>query len=116
MAEPATIERGSMWRVKFPEAMGYEQGGSRPAMVISANAMNQGRLGLVVIAIMTTKLSKYPSHVLAAAAVTGADIDGSVMCKHIRTVSVTRLGEKIGQADASILAQVDARVRRILAL
>jgi mRNA interferase MazF len=116
MTAPATIERGSMWRVRFPESIGHEQGGSRPAMVISADAMNQGRSGLVVMAIMTTKLPKYPSHVLAAASVTGADVDGCIMCEHLRTVSVGRLGEKIGQADASILAQVDARVRRILAL
>ncbi|MDB5097704.1 MAG: transcriptional modulator of MazE/toxin, MazF, partial [Cyanobacteria bacterium RYN_339] len=105
-----------MWWVELPAAVGHEQVGKRPAMVISADRMNHGRSGLVVVAVMTTNAPKYPSHIAAPATVTGAKRDGTVMCEHLHTVSVERMSPRpIGQADAAVLAQVDTAIRRILA-
>ena len=117
MAPAVPIERGSIWWVELSPAVGHEQAGKRPVMVISAPPMNRGRSGLVVVAVMTGQASKYPSHVLAPAAVTGAAHDGTVMCEHLHTLSVDRMDTRpVGQANAAVMALVDASIRRLLAL
>ncbi len=117
MPPVAPITRGSIWWCDFAPVAGREQNGRRPALVVSSDGLNRGRSGLVMVAIMTGQAPKVPSHVAAPAAVTGCERDGTVMCEHLRTVSVERLDARpIGQADRAIMAEVDARLRRLLAL
>jgi mRNA interferase MazF len=117
MPPTVPVNRGSIWWANFAPVVGHEQDGRRPAMVISADGLNQGASRLVIVAIMTSQAPKVASHVLAQAALTGCPRDGTVMCEHVRTISVDRLdGSPIGQADSTIMALVDTRVRRILAL
>lgn len=117
MPPAGPVNRGSIWWADLAPTRGREQAGHRPALVVSNDGLNHGRSGLVVVAVMTSQPPKVPSHVLAPAAATGADRDGTVMCEHLRTISVDRLGDRpIGQLDRHLMAEVDARLRRILAL
>ena len=117
MAPTVPVTRGSIWWCDFSPVVGREQNGRRTALIISNDGLNQGRSGLVVVAIMTGQPPKVPSHVAAPAAVTGCPRDATVMCEHIRTISLDRLdATPIGRVDAAIMADVDVRVRRLLGL
>lgn len=117
MAPSVAITRGSIWWCDFSPVIGREQNGRRPALVLSHDGLNQGRSGLVIVAIMTSQPPKVPSHVAAPATVTGTGRDGAIMCEHIRTISTDRLDAKpIGQVDTAIMREVEARMRRLLAL
>lgn len=117
MPPAVPVTRGSIWWCDFSPVVGREQDGRRTALVLSNDGLNQGRSGLVVVAIMTGQEPKVPSHVAAPAAVTGCPRDATVMCEHIRTISINRLdANPIGRVDAAIMAEVEARIKRLLGL
>lgn len=117
MSAPSQRTRGSIWWCDFSPVVGHEQRGRRPALLVSQDRLNQGRSGLVIVAVMTSQPPKVPSHLPAPASLTGCAKDGTILCEHLRTVSVERLsGPRLGQAAPALMAQVDACLKRLLAL
>ena len=47
--------RGEVWDVNLDPVLGDEQGGKRPALVVSVNEFNQGPSGLVTVVPITSK-------------------------------------------------------------
>ena len=55
--------RGEVWVVELDPARGHEQRGTRPALVVSTDAFNNGPAGLVLVAPMTTRDRRIPVRV-----------------------------------------------------
>ena len=55
--------RGEIWGVDLSPALGHEQGGHRPALVVSVDAFNAGPAELVVVLPLTSKAKGVPFHV-----------------------------------------------------
>ena len=58
---PDQPSRGQVWFLNLDPTEGREQSGSRPALVISVNAFNQGPAGLVVVLPVTSKAKVFHS-------------------------------------------------------
>ena len=58
----------------------------------------------------------YPFHVLLRASVTGLDRDSKAQAEQVRSVSVARIGARLGVLPAPVMAQLDQALRLHLAL
>jgi mRNA interferase MazF len=91
--------------------IGHEQGGARPALIVSGEQFNSLPHGLCVVAPITSRIRDIPTHVPIAPPDSGLKHPSVVMCDQPRTISLDRLKFCRGAADA---ATIDA-VRQVIA-
>lgn len=90
--------RAEIWLVDFGEPVGPEQGGRRPAMVVSADALNPGPAGVVIVVPLTTAHRALPSHVEIEAGESGLHHTSYAKCEDVKSVSEQRLVACLGVA------------------
>ena len=95
---------------------GHEQGGRRPALVLSIDAFNGGPAGLVVALPITSRIRPMLVHVLIQAGEAGLPNDSVVLCEQVRVLSQERCARRVGQVSLAVMAEVESRVRMILGL
>jgi mRNA interferase MazF len=106
------ILRGQLYWIDFGQnTIGSEQGGSRPALVMSNNLGNNFGTTVVVIA-LTTKMSKasnIPVHVLIDTLEyeTGLEQDSIVLTEQIRTVDKKRILGYIGECPFGLMRKIE---------
>jgi mRNA interferase MazF len=108
--------RGEIWNADLDPTRGREQSGRRPVLVVSTDAFNRGPAELVVVLPVTTKDKRIPWHVAVKTGVGGLTRDSYVMCEAIRCISRERLIKNLGAVPASILDEVELRMRMLLEL
>lgn len=107
------IERGDIYYCKIPkETVGCEQGGTRPGVVISNNTGNHFGEAVIVALITGRNHIRLPTHVFTDS----TKYRSVVMCEQIRTVSKTRLIDKIGHVTPAEMASIDAALKVSLCL
>lgn len=108
--------RGEIWDVNVNPTRGHEQAGIRPALVVSADGLNHGRAGLVVVVPLTTKNRGIPLHVPIESPEGGVRETSYAMCEAVRSVSADRLERPWGTVSAATIALVEDRLRVVLDL
>ena len=108
--------RGEIWVVDLDPTRGREQRGTRPALVVSANQINQGPAQLAVVVPLTTTERGVPLHVRIDLPDGGARDVSFAMCEMVRSVSIERLARRWGRVDARTIAIVEDRLRILLDL
>lgn len=108
--------RGEVWRVDLETVRGREQGGQRPAVVVSASTFNAGPSGLIVICPLTTRERRIRFHFPIEPPDGGLRVRSFVLCDQIRTVSTDRLTLRLGMLRAVSLAAIEERLRILLDL
>ncbi|MDK0519484.1 type II toxin-antitoxin system PemK/MazF family toxin [Streptomyces sp. ML-6] len=122
------MRRGDIHLVDLEPAggSGANAGGSGadkigPAVIVSNNAANQavelnGR-GVVTVVPLTSNTSRvYPFQVLLPAAECGLPEDSKARCEQIRDVTPERVLKRIGTVPRRRMTEIDAALRRHLAL
>lgn len=102
--------RGDLFWADHGPVLGHEQGGRRPVLVLSHEVFNASH-GVAIVASVTGKPSRgtFPlSHPLASGGLAKASW---AMSWQIRTVSVHRMGRRIGHVDE---AEVDRVVEGLM--
>src|SRR4051812_8806220 len=102
------IQRGEIYFVDLDPVRGREQGGRRPVLVISANAVN--RLPLVVTVVVGTKGEKvardYPINVRLSPAETGLEMETVFLCFQVRSLDPPRFVDPaVGRPSGKFLAR-----------
>lgn len=115
------MSRGELWWVDFDPSMGAEAGKRRPALIVGRDALVRATLehgsGTVTVVPVTSSLTKvYPFQVLLPAGTGGLERDSKVQAEQIRTVSVTRLVERMGKVPERVSRQIDDAIRLYLGL
>jgi len=108
--------RGDVWSVNLDPAMGREQAGTRPALVVSVDKFNHGPADLIVVLPITSKDKKQPLHVRVKPPEGGLTVLSFVKCDDIRSVSKQRLKHFHGAVSAHTIAEVEGRIRILLHL
>ena len=108
--------RGDVWQVDFEPIRGHEQGRTRPAVIVSANAFNAGPSGLVVVCPLTTRDRRIRFHVPVEPPEGGLRIRSFVLCDQVRTVSTERLTARSGALGPLSMHRIDERLRILLDL
>lgn len=101
-----------MWWVNLDPGQGGEIRKLRPAVVLSANALNRGRRTVVVVPLSTGPAPRPP--IVVATPSAGA---GSVaVCDQLRAVDRGRLTRQTGKLTSADLRLVEDGVRSVLEL
>jgi mRNA interferase MazF len=99
--------------IDFTLQAGHEQGGRRPALVLSP-ALYNGKVGLAVICSITNQMKGYPFEVALPA---GLKIRGAVLSDHMKNLDWrARKAERVGVAPAALLTAVRGRIAALLGL
>lgn len=112
------VSRGDVLTANLEPVQGSEQGGSRPAVVISRDAINRSS-PVVVICPITDAANKtkfYPSHVRVASGTGGLKLDSIVVCEQVRAINKTRLSAPIGRFDKKVMTSIEAALKITLDL
>ena len=110
-----SARRGDIWLVDFDEPIGREQSGRLPAVVVSADRLNESRAGVVIVVPCTTADRGLPSHVELDPALTGLDEVSYAKCEDVKSVSERRLISPLGRADDEALFLIKRALQFLLA-
>lgn len=98
----ARILRGDIYWAELDPTVGNEQAGRRPILVVSNDVFND-RSGTVIAVAVTSQEPKAPFPLTAALSNRELPKPSWVKIGQIRTLSVQRLGRKLGQASTTDL-------------
>src|SRR5690349_14406447 len=102
--------RGELYQANLDPVTGSEQGGTRPVLIVSRNALNASA-PIVIVVPLTRRQNKtrlYPTHVEVRAGEGGLSKDSVVLCEQIRVISKERIGKRIGQFGPQTFSRVEA--------
>ncbi len=113
--------RGEIRAVDLDPARDSEANKRRPAVIVSNDAANTTALrlirGVVTVVPITSNISRvYPFQVLLPATACGLPSDSKAQAEQVRSVAIERIGRRMGQLTAPLLAELDESLRLHLAL
>jgi mRNA interferase MazF len=103
------------WRTSRNEG-GAAGSGQRPALVISADALNQSPAGLVIVVSIIGTDRGIPAHVRVDVGEGGLTKPSVIMADQVRTVSLRRIGRVMGAVTPATMKLVDDQLKLILDL
>ena len=111
------MKEGDLIWVTDPAAVGSEQQGKRPALVVSCDAFNQTGIA-IVCAVSSHRGSAHATRTpLEVAIPKGLAIQGVVLTEQVRTIDWKARGiSAAGNAGRTTLLEVRVRLRKILAI
>lgn len=103
-------KRGDIYFVNFGEKTGSEQGGVRPALIVSNNKANKYSPVVTVIPLSARVWKKkyLPTHMqIPLSKSVGLDKPSMALAEQVETLDKARLGEKLGEVlDTSLMEQI----------
>jgi mRNA interferase MazF len=105
-----------VWLVDFGDPVGREQSGRRPAVIVSADPLNESRAGVVVVVPITTADRGLPSHVEIDRGSSGLDEVSYAKCEDVKSVSEQRLIGRLGSVNDEVMFQAARALRFLLEL
>jgi mRNA interferase MazF len=105
---------GDIWDVRFDPVVGAEQGGIRPALVISSDYFNQIQTNLYFIAPITGTDRGLEYQISIAGREGGLSKNSVIMCDQARSASVQRFRIKRGEVSSGALRSVQQMVGRLI--
>ncbi len=115
------MNRGDIVLVELESVCGSEANKTRPAVIVSSNAVNnsaerRGR-GIISVVPVTSNLRHvFPFQVLLPKDQTGLAIDSKARAEQIRSISTERVVRHIGAVGAQKLRELDDALRLHLSL
>ena len=109
------MERGEIWRVSLDPAVGHEQQGQRPVVIVSPRSFNQLTQTPIVLPITTR--GRFPRRQGFAVSLESAGIHtiGVIRCDQPRSIDLTaRNGERLEIVPEILMNDVLARLAAIL--
>lgn len=102
--------RGELYQASLDPAVGSEQGGTRPVLIVSRNALN-ANAPIVIVVPLTRREHKrqlYPTHVELHAGEGGLAKDSVALCEQVRVISKERVTKRIGQISHQAMSRVNS--------
>lgn len=100
------IRRGDIYYADLDPAIGSEQGGKRPVLVLQNDIGNKFS-NTVIVAALTSKMKpKLPTH-LVLPEVAGLIAGSIILLEQLRTVDKSRLDKQAGKLDPAMMRLVD---------
>lgn len=97
------IKRGDIYYIDKYPTTGSEQQAGRPAIIVSNEKNNQHSATVEVVYLTTQPKADLPTHVT----INSAPRESIALCEQVTSVSVDRIGDKMGQLTKREMAQVD---------
>ncbi len=112
------IVRGEVWWADLPDPVASDPGGTRPVLVVQANAFNRSRIATVLAVAITTneRLADLPGNVRLSPRDTGLKFSSVANVSQIVTADRTFLRQRIGRIRPETMAKVESGLRLVLGL
>mgnify|MGYP000096512479 FL=1 len=110
--------RGDVYDARLNPTEGSEQGGARPVIVVSRDAINRNSPVVVVIPLTDATNVKrlYPNNVHVAAGEGGLSMASVALAGQVRAVAVSHLLRRRGSLSADTMRAIDRALRITLDL
>ncbi len=109
MTNQAEIKRGDIYYADLRPAIGSEQSGIRPVVVIQNNAGNHYSPTVIVASVTGRKKRRMPTHVKLYKQ-QGLRKISCVMLEQIRTIDRERLISYVGRLDKKSMSNIDTAI------
>ncbi|MEU1483546.1 type II toxin-antitoxin system PemK/MazF family toxin [Streptomyces sp. NPDC005752] len=115
------MKRGDIYLVEYEPVRGSEANKARPSVIVSndgANAVvDRTGHGVVTVVPLTSNTSRvYPFQVLLQADESGLPKDSKVQCEQVRAMAHERFLKRVGTVPRQRMGEIEAALRRHLAL
>jgi mRNA interferase MazF len=110
------IWRGEVYNVDMGHPAGHEPGFMRLAVVVSADLLNNGPGGLVMVVPVSTAAYGLRSHIELEPGASGLDHTSYARCDQLQVVSVDRLMSRRGAIDLGQTRSIEQALRFVLDL
>jgi mRNA interferase MazF len=112
------MKRGDVYLVRLDPTEGSEQAGTRPAVLVSRDAINQYSPVVVVCPITQSArvTRQYPNNVLVRAPEGGLEVDSVILGGQVRAVAKSRLLERLGELPSETMSRIDQALKITLNL
>ena len=108
--------RGEVWFADLNPTRGHEQAGRRPVLIVSADAFNARRSGLVIGVPLTSRIEASVIRVPVAPPEGGLKVRSDILCHQIRILARDRLLRRWDAVTPRTLARVEHALRVLLNL
>jgi mRNA interferase MazF len=101
--------RGEVFQANLDPISGSKQGGTRPVLIVSRDALN-ANAPIVIVVPLTSRENKrrlYPTHVELPAGEAALSKDSVALCEQVRAISKNRLSKRIGQVSSQRMSLID---------
>lgn len=108
--------RGEIRMVILDPVMSGEAAKTRPAVIVSNDALNATSMslarGVVTVVPITSNVERvFPFQVYIARGESGLRVDSKAQAEQIRSVAVSRIGERIGRLTSETRERLDVALR-----
>jgi mRNA interferase MazF len=116
------MRRGDVFLVDLSPVIGSEAAKRRPVIVVSNNAANgsavsRGRGVVTVVPVTSNTTRVYPFQVrLPADPVIGLTVESKGQAEQVRSIDVSRVGQRLGALPPQLLRQLEEALRLHLEL
>lgn len=101
------IRRGDIFYADLSPAIGSEQGGTRPVLIVQNNVGNY-HSPTVIVAVLTSKTKKHlPTHISIHSGEGNITMDSTVLLEQLRTIDKFRLQKYVGSVSDDTMDRVD---------
>jgi mRNA interferase MazF len=107
---------GEVWQADLDPAVGHEQAGARPVVIVSVDDFNENVSGLVFVVPVTRRERLNDLHVPVDPSRGGLRHPSFALCEMTRSISVERLRYRIGRVDPIVMEVIADRLRIVLGL
>lgn len=111
-AKPVSPCRGEVWRVEFDPVKGDEIAKSRPAIIVSSDAV--GKLAIKIVVPVTTWKDKFDSNIwmvkLEPDESNGLENVSAADALQVRSLSLERFVEKLGHVSSEVVDDITAAI------
>lgn len=104
------LRPGDIWDIEFDPVRGHEQGGRRPALIISGDRFNRARNGLCIVVPITRTNRGIRAQLPIEPPEGGLTSSSVIMCDQVRALSDTRLRKRRGVVGNATLEYVQRTV------
>jgi len=108
--------RHEVWIVNLDPVVGREQGGIRPALIVSEDKFNRSPAGLVMIAPITGTDRRIRAHVRIDPPEGGLVKTSFIMTDQLRAISKMRLDRRLSSVSSAKMTEVEGHMRIHLGL
>lgn len=101
------IQRGDIFYADLNPAIGSEQGGIRPVIVVQ-NDVGNYYSPTIIVTVLTTKTKKcLPTHINIHKGDGNISADSTILLEQLRTIDKNRLKQYIGNISKSTMNEID---------
>lgn len=111
------IKRGELYYADLSPAVGSEQGGIRPVLIVQNDVGNKHSPTTIAAAVTSKEKHPLPTHVnIHKSEENGLSSDSTITLEQLRTIDKSRIKKKIGQLSEVDLTNVMTAMKISLAI